>query len=385
MKRRTFLATAGTLFVAGCGGKKSPAERRRQKKRGYYQKDMQFKDRTPPEFASSDGEAFEFEDPEKKFNESTFDFGLSDKFDFGEEDRTPVETNPKATAYLDTVRAELTDAYEMYVSYAGPDADISDVNPTLSSFSGLRIRKKVRGIATPLEKAAQHATEGQMAYVAGLQQVGVFLVQAPWVEQALIDAWDDFTFAVERVYNESLSLANRSVNKAKHNIDTAKDKLRNLEAEVDGQAMVTFPKLSADGFTAKLEQLNAEISFIQDFVQAVDRMRIGMERMASGVSAYIDEDYQSASNPLLRAGNNFSRAERNLDEYGNAGPMKEKAKEVYNVAFTLEQVCEDLGDAARAKAWGNRSNFYENEEDAEEHIRSNDIVTQMRTPYDVIY
>ncbi|WP_336002763.1 hypothetical protein [Halorientalis halophila] len=388
MRRRTLLATAGTLLTAGCGGLQSGS--RGSGGRGAHV-DGLINNTNESEFDFSDAiedrnfSMGDVNDVEFEFNESKFAADFESKAGGArEESGTPMETDPRATELMQEAMTGIQKAYEAYVSQAGSDATLMDVGITLDSFNALRVRRLAKEARTPLEEATEYAPEGQKQVVLALVQVTIFLEDLARVRRALIDAYDDFVYAVERLYAESTTRARYTVSSIREYRKSAKQMFRPLKREIDEGAMAVFTPVGSV-YDDKIDQIEAELDGLRWGAEGVMEMAKALEKWPGAVEAYLDRDYERAVNRLDTAAFGFSYARSDFERIDQESGMTDLTGEIARVAGTLETTADALGRSASAKVEDDpQRKFFEAQRAAERAVNGDEIVSEMRTANRII-
>lgn len=331
-------------------------------------------------FSMSDSGGVDFE-----FNESSFEA----EFDSGFEEnsgkpRTPVETDPRATKLMNEAMAGIQETYEVYVGYAGPDADLLDVNATIDSFNAPRVRRLAQNARDPLERATEFAPEGQKNFILSLVQVTVFLEDMARVREALMEAHDEFRYAVDRLYAESTLRAERANLRLRDARNRAKSLFKPLKNEIDAKAVAVFTPLRKT-YEDKIDQVRAELDAFRNIKSGVKSAANGIKKFRRGVPAFYDRDYRKALSSLETAEFRFSNAVSGFAVVDDSTGMRAKASEVAAVMAALRSAAGSLSEAATVKVDDEpQPRFFEARRAAEDAIEGNRIASDMRTASQII-
>lgn len=395
MRRRAFLATAGSLLTAGCGaltggrggggggqpgpedwggssrlGKPSNKERTIPEPPGGYNKD----------YAISN----EVDSKVRNVNPGRSD--IRDPFQVGEnrDNSTPTQSNPEAAKYIGKTRTQLDEALAEYRSYAGRNSTILDVNASTTDFESIRVEHKVDAAESTLDKAVDPATEGQKMNILALKHVAVFIRHAARAQKALGDAFEEVSFMADRLYNENLLLVKQGSREAGPAIENAKEAYQVIKSEVEGDAFAAYGTLSEGLFEDKRQQLDAEIGALDEARDGLLQMRGGVKTLKTAVPDFLNEKYGAAARGFSSANADFAIAGTSFAISRGSREVAQKVGEITGVAKTLEMATKDLRRAANAQVNDDRLVFYESRRAAQEHIRSNEIVSRMRTMNDLV-
>lgn len=390
MRRRAFLATAGSLLTAGCGALTGGGggRNRRVNPDKLYASDrgVELQNRSDVSFSGMNESEFDFEDIDFDFNETALDGEFQQReWDFGqrEEDR-PTPTNERAVAEIRTALEKLGEAWDIYRRFAGRDASLLEVTPATEEIRAINVRGKVREAKGPLEAAAEHATGDGRVIVLGLQQIGVFLVQAAEADQALRDAYEEFVWATERLYAENTTQAQSAAFRLEDLVEEARAPYERL-GDVESSTARLFEPLTADRLSEKIRRIESGIDAHETFVDGIHRAIDGLEHLQDGVPAYERREYEEAASTLLRARSDFGIATFSFEPYRPVPGITAKSQEVADVMRTLEAGTKALERSARGKVEDERLQYFEAQREAEKRFKSNEIVhRQMSTPREII-
>lgn len=397
MRRRVFLATAGSFLTAGCssllggdGGEQGVDPS------GYYEEDLAVSDdrdlSVPDKFKEGfnsdvDIDSVDFEDMEFDFNSSAVDaeFGDADwVLEDMEEETTTTEADERAARLVQIGGRKLIEAWDIYRGFAGDEASLLDVTPAVDEINARTVRSKVREAKPPLKEAGKHATEGQKVNILALQQIGVFLVQASQTDEKLKTAYDEFAWATERLYAENLTQASSAKYRLEDYIEEARKPYERLTEETDESSAKSFPPVSEENFQTKVRRLDDALYVLDKHKEGIGRMVSGIEQLQDGVPRYINREFDEAIRPLMRATSRFGMAAYSFNPFKSAPGIKEKSDEAKNVAQALEDGTRALERSARAYTEEKRVAYYEAQRKSESAYKSNDIVHRMRTPKKII-
>ncbi|SDF74685.1 hypothetical protein SAMN05216218_10945 [Halorientalis regularis] len=387
MRRRTFIATAGTLLTAGCGALDSsgrgggPGAHIDGFINDSNSSDFSFGNMgSERNFSMGDFDEVDFE-----FNESSFEANFDSRF--GENagpTPTPVETDPKATELMATSMDRIRETYATYVGYAGPEANLLDVDATTESFHAPKIRTLAQNARAPLEKATEYAPEGQKNIILSLVQVTTFLEDLARVREALIDAYDEFLFAVERIYAESTLRAEQTTYNIDDYRDEAQSLYRPLKNEIDAEAVSVFNPIGKV-YEEKIDQVRAELQAFREVRAGVKSAARGIDAFNQGVPRFYEQNYERALSPLSTAQFSFGSAQSSFGIVDESTGIQEKANEVAGVMEALEAAAGALHRASEVKVDDEpQPEFFEARRAAERAVESNDIASDMRTAEQII-
>lgn len=387
MRRRTLLATLGSTLVAGCGSTEESLDTGPNEmfERGYARDGVEIKENIGIDRPGDVGTGGVDVEPVDDIGidrdvEIARDIGVdADRFDQSSEfeDGEPAEKNPEATERIEAATDHLDEALAAYSSFAGRDASLLDVTPTVDRFDTLSIDRRLRAARDRLEDAAEYATEGQQVQIVGLGQVATFLEYAAATDDALVDAYDRFDFAVARLYNESYGQAARSRRQLSSHVDAAETAMRTIRNAVDHGAMRLFDGLSLTESTNKQRQLSDGLTTLGNFAGGLKRIQNGMKRVETAGGEYSRAEYQAAADTLLAANADIARAAGVFRSVPSVTGMDEAAFDVHLVARTMDQVTTDLERHASARANENQMVAREAKRAAQSQVETNETVADM--------
>jgi hypothetical protein len=387
MRRRTFIATAGTLLTAGCGALDSSG--RGSGPGAHIDGFINESNDSEFNFSNMGGDRNfsmgEFNEVNFEFNESSFEADFNSGFaERSGSERTPIETDPKATELMSKSMERIRKTYANYVGYAGPEANLLDVDATTESFHAPKIRSMAQNARTPLEEATNYAPEGQKNIILSLVQVTMFLEDLARVREHLIDAYDEVLFAVDRLYAESTLRAERTT----YNIDDyrseAQSLYRPLKNEIDAEAVSVFNPIG-DVYDEKMDQIRSELHAFQEIRGGIKDGVRGIEGFNKGVPRFYKQNYEKALSPLEQAQFGFGSARTSFGIVDESTGIQEKANEVSGVMAALEGAADALHRGAEVKVENDpQPEFFEARRAAESAVESNDVASDMRTAKQII-
>src|SRR6056297_2241161 len=190
MRRRAFLATAGTLLTAGCGaltggnggGSNSKGHSKHRDDIGVdssFKRDSRIDN---PDIEGNVGEIDTNVDGEFSVDVNVSDVDAEIDTNIGanlrDDTGTATPENPEATKHIMKAREKLTTAHQKYAEQASKGNSILNVRPTVDSFSWLSIKRNVKAAMNHLEEGAKYAEGGQATNVLALEHAGYFLLLA---------------------------------------------------------------------------------------------------------------------------------------------------------------------------------------------------------------
>ncbi|MFB6083346.1 MAG: hypothetical protein ABEJ94_03780 [Halorientalis sp.] len=327
----------------------------------------------------------DIEDVDFEFDEDAFEADFESQFgEDGGGTRTPIETDPRATELMAEGMKGIQETYDAYVGYAGSGANLLDVNLSIDSFNESRVRHLAQEARAPLEKATKYAPEAQKNIILSLVQVTIFLEDLARVRGALLEAHDEFLYAVERLYAESTTRARRTTYRIDEYRSTARSLYRPLENEIDAEAVAVFDPVG-NVYDEKMDQIRAELRAFRDCQDGIRSAASAIEAFQDGVPAFYNRHYEKALSPLSEAEFGFGSAKIDFGNVDAVTGMQEKTSEVAGVVAALGEAAASLHRAAEVKVEDKpQPQFYEARRAAERAIESNAIASEMRTAERII-
>lgn len=391
MRRRTLLATIGSALFAGCGSldqaTTGPAEAVDEKQRipaGVepvedigIQGDLGVDGGVDVQPVDDIGVDQDIEIAE--------DIGVRGDLSYGRETQLrgegldeggdPIEVNERAADLIERARSQLRSAITTYTSQEGARAVLTDVNAATADFSALAVTREVNSAREILDMASGPATMGQRTIIMALGQCASFLEHAAQVDEALTEAYEEYEFMKGRVLSEQQPQARMARQRLRSRVDDAESAYEALERVTSMQMMAAMEEISAEMYRTKIRQLGNGIRTLEDFGEALERLKSAIRKTDVAADKYGDEQYRAAANRLVTAISNAGMSTtllRNTDEITG---LRDEAIDTSLLSRTLEQTLHDLERHAGAKADENRILATEALEAAEQHYDSNDAVS----------
>lgn len=390
MRRRTLLATVGSALLAGCGDFQEATTSAPEA--------VEAEQRIPDGVGPIDDIGIQGEigveggvdvQPVDDIGvdqdiEIADDIGVQADVDFGgadqlegqglDENGDPIERNPRAERLIQQARGQLSSAIEAYTSFAGPDATLTDVNPTVSDFDAVDVTREVRPARRLLERASSSATMGQRTMIMALGQCASFLENAAMVDGKLADAYEDFEFAWDRLVAETYPQVEQARHRFQSDLDDAESAKDALERVTSMRMMAAFEEISAEMYRTKIRQFDLCLSTLDQFDGGLGHFRSALHKTDTAAGLSEDERYRSAANRLVTATASAGTTTQRFRTVSSLTGLRGEALERSLVPRTMEQTLHDLERHARARHNENRILADEALEAAEQHYSSNDTV-----------
>jgi len=364
MRRRMLLATAGSLFAAGCSQLPGPGPT--ETSSGTDERtDTGTADRTAgaTDTTVDTPTSTETDTPTETPTETPTDTPTETAAD------TPSPAERRAAEQLDTARGHLSDALGQYTSFAGEEATLLDVNATVDVTSP-NVTNRVREARTALDEVPSGASDEQQTTVDQLRVVAAFLANAVRCQDELFDAYDECTFVVDRIYAERFGGIGDDISRLRSERDAARSAFQTLQSETDAASMEAFDDIDGETYTQKLDQMASEVTAFDTLAGALDSFRRGMEAFEDATDAYEQRDYRDARELYPTAAEHIGAANADLSDLSPPDSIEDKIDELVVATDSLAAAATDMGDAARAGFRGDASGRNDGEDRAEEHLRS---------------
>ena len=376
MRRRAFVALAGALLSAGCGaGPLSGGEGTRDGGGGQtVQTPGTYNAPTPVGYGeNAEGEGNQAGDGDPDGEETE---------ELPEEERT-AEGNPQAAADIDAARSSLRAAYDAYVGQApGRNPGLLDVTATLDGFAARTVQNHVGSATQSLDAALEYATEPQRIAVQRLRGFGEALTAGARLQERLVAAHTRFRWGLERFYGESGPNVRRAVRDVRQGMATAREEWETLESGLDRTDVQAVSYVTEDAYDSKFGdfgQLDRAIETLDEFAVALRRAEEGLDALRAGVSAYQNEEWQTADSALGSAAIDFLVAGSTFEYYYGPTSLEPLADRLYADFGALQVGAEHLELSAEAGEDGEIGDREDQQERAAEAIEANERVEEMRT------
>jgi hypothetical protein len=382
MKRRNFLAVAGSLFGAGCSQSRSGRP-------DIYKEDLGVESENSTQFEFDFGgqdSSFDFENNRSKFN---FDFNNSqansnDAFDFSEGVHqesdplpTPAETNKKATEAMAKARQYLLKAIQIYAGFGDAQVDMTAVTPQTDSFSQYRINSKIRRAKQLLLRAANNATEGQKPHISALEQVKIFLKHATRAEIALQTALSGYRASMEYLYDGDTTNFEAPQKRMDKAVSNAKSEVEFFKDKTDISSMQVIDSDARHLYMAKSAQFESLIEAFNHLDEGITNLSDGLEDLNKGVKDYLSRNYRDASFRFIPAITEFRGGKAKFSSVQGNGVLVSATESGLDFISVLYEIANDIQKSAEARVNHNNQKYTEYREQAITHLRSDDRTQYM--------
>lgn len=363
MRRRSLLATAGTVLLTGCSQIVPPPQETVTDTAASSPGD----ETTAPTPSPTDAmETDRLTEPEPTTDEAT-------ETTTDEATETPSAAERQADEALTTAREHLSRAVDAYVGLADAD-DATLLNVTAATkVSRSDVVSPADAARSALDDVPEGATASQRRTAEQLRVVASFLVEAIRCQSELWPAYDEIQFVVGRLYAEQFPTVDSSVGEIHDQCDDAREYLDTIHEETDADSTAAFDGIDADTYDRKVAQFEREIDGFDTVADAVATMRDGLEAFGDGVTEYDRDNYRLAREPFRTAADECGAANETLVGMETPTAVTETVSELASVSDAIAAGSADLETAAAEAVelnWDERDAAYES---ASEHLRSSTV------------
>jgi len=367
MRRRTLLATAGTMLFAGCGDIAEEVP-------------VVGGDGTETGTTTTGPTTTETSVPTETETETLTDTPTETETPTGTETPTETETPTPSQAertaaeQITTARDFLSDALSAYVGFAeDEESTLLDVDASVD-VTPSAVTQPVSDARTALDEVPDGANAEQETTVAQLRGVGTVLGQGVRCQADLYDAYEEFLFVVDRIYAESLAGVPDNIGQLRSERDRAQGFFDTLEADSGAADMTAFEDISESTYTDKVEQFRAELDAFSEIADAMTTFRRGMDALEEAISAYREENYRTAREEFPTADSELAAVSDRLLALEAPDSVAEKVSEIVTVTNVLANGSREMARASRAGFEGRSSDRRDAFEAAEAAFRESEFV-----------
>ena len=270
-----------------------------------------------------------------------------------------------AAAQIETATAHLTDAFSIYVDYAGNiNASFLTVTATTTNFNPSPIEQHVENTETALSKADANASEQQKTTIQKLREVAEFLRFAARTQAELVSGYQAVTKA-----NNAFRAA-RWGNISKYGTDTelsgklAAKLVTETKKRSSVNSTTALDVLSKSLYTKKVTQLENQASALQTLGIQFKRLDTATWQYDEGIAEYNNEDYQNAVGSLAAAHEDFSRIVDSIQNQEHKQPVSGLYSDVKCFSVALRNACQHFKQAAEANNSETREKYEEKGDNA---------------------
>lgn len=334
MRRRTFLATAGALFSAGCSEVIPPP--RTTVTTGTA-------GGTPSETANGTASATAPTDgPE------TTDTGPAETTDQPTEADTPTQAEQKAAQAIETARKHLSDSHSAYLAFASADdPTLLDVSAT-TQVSVSDVTSLATKARNALDTAPTAASTEQKETIDRLYGVADFLTTGIRYQSSANSTYSKFTFVLGRLYAEQFAILPGEISQLRKKRDNAKEFVDTLQSKTDRTDVQALDGLSATVYDQKVSQLEREVAAFQTLADAFVTISDGLETFGDANGEFTDEDYDDAAELYSTAAQQLSTANETLTALDAPDAVSTEVADLLSVTDALATGSTTLEAAASA-------------------------------------
>ena len=373
MRRRTLLATAGVLVSAGCsalqGGDGTDTA---------TDTDTQSETDTaaPTDTTTAPSGTDTLSEPAPTIG--TESPTATDTTTEPEETATPNRAEREAAREIDRARTKLSEALTEYVAFA--PSGTSD--PTILSVDA-SVNVTIADVTNPvsearvsLDRVTDRASSEQQATVEALRGVATFLDRGVRCQAKLYDAYQDFTFVVDRLYAENTGGVPDEIANIRDETADARGFFDTLTAESDAGDTTAFDDLDEATYADKVGQFEAELDAFPTVADGLTAFRRGLETFLEAAENYLGGDYREPRETFPEAADDFRTASQTLSAVSAPPSIADTVADLVEVAEAIAPACDDLAEASRAGFTGDSSDREDAFEAAQAHLESSDVAVE---------
>lgn len=375
MRRRTLLVTTGVLVSAGCsalqGGDGTDTTDAATDTATGTGTDTPTDTQTPPTATET------LSEPAPTTDTDTTTDGTTET-ETETETATPTRAERRAAREIDSARSNLSEALTEYVAFA-PDGTSE---PTLLSVDAAvnvtiaDVTNPVSAARSALDAVPEQANADQQATVDALRGVATFLDRGVRCQARLYDAYEDFTFVVDRLYAENTGGVPDEIASIREATAGARGYFDTLTAESDASDTTAFDALDEATYTDKVGQFEAELDAFPTIADALTAFRRGLETFLEAADDYLDGDYRDPREQFPDAASDFRTADQTLSAIDAPPSVADTVADLVSVASALAPACDDLTSAARAGYTGDSSDREDAFAAAQAHLESSTVAVE---------
>ena len=373
MRRRTLLATAGVLVSAGCsalqGGDGTDTATDTD-----TQSETDTAAPTDTTTAPSGTDTLSEPAPTTGTESPT----ATDTTTEPEETATPNRAEREAAREIDRARTKLSEALTEYVAFA--PSGTSD--PTILSVDA-SVNVTIADVTNPvsearvsLDRVTDRASSEQQATVEALRGVATFLDRGVRCQAKLYDAYQDFTFVVDRLYAENTGGVPDEIANIRDETADARGFFDTLTAESDAGDTTAFDDLDEATYADKVGQFEAELDAFPTVADGLTAFRRGLETFLEAAENYLGGDYREPRETFPEAADDFRTASQTLSAVSAPPSIADTVADLVEVAEAIAPACDDLAEASRAGFTGDSSDREDAFEAAQAHLESSDVAVE---------
>lgn len=275
------------------------------------------------------------------------------------ESPTPTET-PVAQGNTDLARRamrraeeDIDAAVEKYLSYQDGANSLVDVTAATESFSWTAVASHLNKAREHLDEAVKLGSKTQIERANDLRDVAVFVQLTARAQNQLIDAFSNLQKAVDLLYANSLQTADTERNNMATHVDTATERLNDIDEELDPAVLDTTDVLDRSIYDKKTSQFQNEIDSLEVIDKDFDTLISAMDTFATAVDSYESSAYEDATTEFFSAQGSFDNAESTFTEHDPADSLNPQVDEFVCVAAAM---AEGSGLMAQSAAAGDNNN-----------------------------
>lgn len=377
MRRRTLLTTAGVLVSAGCsalqGGDGTDTD-------AATDTDTQSETDTtaPTDTTTAPSGTDTLSEPAPTTGTESPTATDTETTTEPEETATPSRAEREAARELDRARTKLSDALTEYVAFA--PSGTSD--PTILSVDA-SVNVTIADVTNPvsearssLDRVTDRASSEQQATAEALRGVATFLDRGVRCQAKLYDAYQDFTFVVDRLYAENTGGVPDEIANIRDETADARGFFDTLTAESDASDTTAVDDLDEGTYADKVGQFEGELDAFPIVADGLGAFRRGLETFLEAAENYLGGDYREPRETFPEAADDFRTASQTLSALSAPPSIADTVADLVEVAEAIAPACDDLAEASRAGFTGDSSDREDAFEAAQAHLESSDVAVE---------
>jgi len=336
MRRRTFLATTGALFSAGCSEIIPPP-----------QTTVQRDNSGPAETTGSDGTGGETVPSDGTETTDTDAAPTSDQPSETDTD-TPAEGDQEVAQAIATARTRLADAHSSYLAFAdATDPTLGDVTAA-TQVSVSDVTGQASKAQRTLENAPNTGSPTQKTTIDRLSGVAKFLATGIRYQSSVNAAYSKFTFVLGRLYAEAFAVLPREIGQFRTKRDKANEFRRTLQSETDRDDVQSFDPISTTAYDEKVAQLEREMTGFETLADTFATISDGLEAFTEANDEFTDGSYGDATELYATASERLGTATETLAGLDTPTAITSEITDLTGVTDAVAAGATDLEAASRA-------------------------------------
>ncbi|MFB6298852.1 MAG: hypothetical protein ABEH65_01170 [Halobacteriales archaeon] len=259
------------------------------------------------------------------------------------ESPTPTET-PAAEGNTDLARRamrradeDIEAALEKYRSYQDGATSLLDVTASAGSFSWTAINTVLDKARDHLDEAIRLGSNRQIERAEKLRDVVQFIKLTARAQNQLIDAVNTLEEAVDLLYNNSLTTADRERSNMMDYVETATERLNEIDEQIDPAVFEVTDTLDRTVYNEKVDQFENEIDSLEVIDGDFDTLMSAMRTFGDAVEKYQSSVYDEATSGFFSSQASFDTAESVFTDHEAADSLQPQVDEFVCVATAMSE------------------------------------------------